>query len=96
MISANKANGTINKEIQTSSKLFINLKVGRMIKAAKDLGQNQLVLTYMTNDLMDSLYNKGYRVYKIHGNIRGLDCREENVEHVERIPLYVVQWKHAK
>ena len=95
MISAKYALGTINKEVGMDSDFKKLCQVNKMIKAAKTLGQDKVILTYMTNEIMDELYDKGYRIYKIHGMIRDKMVGDPDIENIERITMYVVQWKHA-
>lgn len=88
MISAKKALSKINTEIGTTSDFAKLREINKMIKAASKLGQNKVVLTYMTNSLMDVLYDKGYRIYKVAGTIKEGD-------YTEKLPLYVIQWKNS-
>lgn len=95
MLSAKKALATINKENDTS----INFKlrqVDKIIKAAKALGQDKVVLTYITDQMIDELYKKGYLVYTTHCKIKGKDYKNGIAENIDRIPFHIIEWKHAK
>ena len=95
MISAKKALATRNKEEDVSLRYRLR-QVDRMIKSAKEMNQDTVVLTFITDPMIDALIEKGYRVYAIKGSVRVRDCKDNSIEYVERIPLYVIRWGHAK
>ena len=85
MISAKKAYDMTNKEGTNQNSLSYNMKqINKMIKAAMNIGVNRIVLTWINNDIMDALYDKGYKIFKVRANSKDYA--------ISSVPLYIVQW----
>ena len=63
-------------------------QVNKMIKAASNMGLNKIVLPWINTDIMNTLYDKGYRIYKTRTNI-------SNEAYADKLVLYVVTWEHS-
>ena len=85
MISAKRAFKNTNKEGTSYNSKWYNLwQINKMIKAAMNIGNNRIVLTWIDNDIMNALYDKGYKIFKVKANSK------DNA--ISSLPLYIVQW----
>ena len=88
MISAIKAK--MIKGSMSDNSLRYNLRqINKMIKSASAMGLDKIILTWINTDIMNELYDKGYRIYKTKASI------QDGESYSEKLVLYVVQWSHA-
>ena len=85
MISAKRAFKNTNKEGTSYNSKWYNLwQINKMIKAAMNIGVNRIVLTWINDDIMNALYDKGYKIFKVKA------ISKDNS--IGSLPLYIVQW----
>lgn len=89
MISAIKAK-TCKGDMGGNSTRYNLRQINKMIKAASRMGLDKIVLTWINTNIMNALYDKGYRIYKTKISV------PNNESYTDKIVLYVVQWSHAK
>ena len=88
MISAIKAK-LCKGDMSNNSTRYNLRQINKMIKSASVMGLDKIVLTWINTDIMNALYDKGYRIYKTKASI------QDGELYSEKLVLYVIQWSHA-